>query len=193
MKINNSPRFTAFTAKRCKKYAVKIIFFHRISPPFLRKFTAKPRPGQVEVPDQKLIYPDQRWQHQGGGGSCLLYCFHKGASCVPNYTAQKCSIESMKVWILGPLSGLSFSYLKKIRQKLFEVFSSVRCNNKTMLNSGTLFTLKAGLDKVCFQLLTSWSRREISQMIQLQRQKWMWHRYSGTPTQGMITQDDVQD
>ena len=34
MKINNSPRFTAFTAKRCKKYAVKIFFFtafHRIS------------------------------------------------------------------------------------------------------------------------------------------------------------------
>ena len=35
VKINNSPRFTAFTAKRCKKYAVKIIFFftafHRIS------------------------------------------------------------------------------------------------------------------------------------------------------------------
>ena len=29
VKINNSPRFTAFTAKRCKKYAVKII--HRIS------------------------------------------------------------------------------------------------------------------------------------------------------------------
>ena len=45
VKINNSPRFTAFTAKRCKKYAVKIIFFHRISPHFLRKFTAKPRPG----------------------------------------------------------------------------------------------------------------------------------------------------
>ena len=45
VKINNSPRFTAFTAKRCKKYAVKIIFFHRISPHFLRKFTVKPRPG----------------------------------------------------------------------------------------------------------------------------------------------------
>ena len=46
VKINNSPRFTAFTAKRCKTYAVKIIFFfHRISPHFLRNFTAKPRPG----------------------------------------------------------------------------------------------------------------------------------------------------
>ena len=42
-KKNNSPRFTGFTAKRCKKYAVK--FFHRISPHFLRKFTTKPRPG----------------------------------------------------------------------------------------------------------------------------------------------------
>ena len=34
VKINNSPRVTAFTAKRCEKYAVKIIFFtafHRIS------------------------------------------------------------------------------------------------------------------------------------------------------------------
>ena len=35
VKITNSQRFTAFTAKRCKKYAVKIIFFftafHRIS------------------------------------------------------------------------------------------------------------------------------------------------------------------
>ena len=35
VKKNNSPRFTAFTAKRCTKYAVKIIFFfttfHRIS------------------------------------------------------------------------------------------------------------------------------------------------------------------
>ena len=35
VKINNSPRFNALTAKRCKKYAVKIIFFstafHRIS------------------------------------------------------------------------------------------------------------------------------------------------------------------
>ena len=47
VKKNNSPRFTAFTAKRCKKYAVKIIFFHRISPHFLRKFTTKPRPGNV--------------------------------------------------------------------------------------------------------------------------------------------------
>ena len=45
VKKNNSPRFTAFTAKRRKKYAVKIIFFHRISPHFLRKFTTKPRPG----------------------------------------------------------------------------------------------------------------------------------------------------
>ena len=44
VKINNSPRFTTFTAKRCKKHAVKIIFFHRISPHFIRKFTAKPRP-----------------------------------------------------------------------------------------------------------------------------------------------------
>ena len=49
VKINNSPRFTAFTAKRCKKYAVKIIFFHRISPHFLRKFTAKPRPGWASL------------------------------------------------------------------------------------------------------------------------------------------------
>ena len=34
MKINNSPPFTAFTAKKCQKYAVNIIFFtalHRIS------------------------------------------------------------------------------------------------------------------------------------------------------------------
>ena len=34
VKINNSPRLTAFTAKRCKKYAMKITFFaafHRIS------------------------------------------------------------------------------------------------------------------------------------------------------------------
>ena len=45
LKTNNSPRLTAFTAKRCKKYAVKIIFVHRNSPHFLRKFTAKPRPG----------------------------------------------------------------------------------------------------------------------------------------------------
>ena len=41
-KNNNSPRFTA---KRCKKYAVKTIYFYRISPHFLRKFTAKPWPG----------------------------------------------------------------------------------------------------------------------------------------------------
>ena len=40
MKINNSTRFTSFTAKRSKKYAVKTIFFHRISyensPPSLK-------------------------------------------------------------------------------------------------------------------------------------------------------------
>ena len=39
VKVNISPRFTGFTAKRCKKYAVKIIFVHRIcyenSPPNL--------------------------------------------------------------------------------------------------------------------------------------------------------------
>ena len=45
VKINNSPRFTAFTAKRCKKYAVKIIFFHRLSPHFLRDFIAILDPG----------------------------------------------------------------------------------------------------------------------------------------------------
>ena len=42
VKIKNSPRFTA---KRCKKYAVKITRFHHISPHFLREFTAKPRLG----------------------------------------------------------------------------------------------------------------------------------------------------
>ena len=46
VKINNSPRFTPFTAKRCKKYVVKIIFFHRFSPHFLQKFNVKPRPGK---------------------------------------------------------------------------------------------------------------------------------------------------
>ena len=44
---NNSQRFTAFTAKRCKKYAMKIIIFHRISPHFLRNFANKPRPGMA--------------------------------------------------------------------------------------------------------------------------------------------------
>ena len=39
--FESSPRFTAFTAKRYKKYAVKIIFFS----PHLRKFTAKPLTG----------------------------------------------------------------------------------------------------------------------------------------------------
>ena len=39
--------FTAFCAKRCKKYAVKFIYFHRISPHFLQKFTSKPRPGYL--------------------------------------------------------------------------------------------------------------------------------------------------
>ena len=42
---NNALRFTAFTAKRCKKYAVKTFCFHRSSPNFLQKFTAKPQPG----------------------------------------------------------------------------------------------------------------------------------------------------
>ena len=45
VKISNSPQFTAFTAKRCKKYAV--IFstaFHRIS---YEKLNAKPRPGKA--------------------------------------------------------------------------------------------------------------------------------------------------
>ena len=55
VKINNSPRFTAFTAKRCKKYAVKIIFFHRISPHFLRRFTAKPRPGMANTLTRSLF------------------------------------------------------------------------------------------------------------------------------------------
>ena len=45
VKIINSPQFTAFTAKSCNKYAVKIIYFHSISPNLLRKFNAKPRPG----------------------------------------------------------------------------------------------------------------------------------------------------
>ena len=50
VKINNSPRFTVFTKKRCKKYAVKIIFFtafHRISyddsPPYLEPGIMKKR------------------------------------------------------------------------------------------------------------------------------------------------------
>ena len=38
------PRFTAFTAKRRKKYAVKILFSTYFTH-FLQKFTAKPRPG----------------------------------------------------------------------------------------------------------------------------------------------------
>ena len=37
VKKNNSPRFTAFTAKRCKKYAVKIIFFSPHFTAFLTK------------------------------------------------------------------------------------------------------------------------------------------------------------
>ena len=47
VKINNSPLFTAFTAKRCKKYAAKINVFHRISPHFLRKLNTKPGPGYL--------------------------------------------------------------------------------------------------------------------------------------------------
>ena len=31
VKINKSPRFTAFTAKRCENYGVKLFFFHGIS------------------------------------------------------------------------------------------------------------------------------------------------------------------
>ena len=50
VKINNSPRFTAFTSKRGKKYAVKFFF----SSNFLRKFTAKPRPGNKLKVDWKL-------------------------------------------------------------------------------------------------------------------------------------------
>ena len=38
------PRFTAFTAKRRKKYAVKILFSPYFTH-FLQKFTAKTRPG----------------------------------------------------------------------------------------------------------------------------------------------------
>ena len=37
VKIKNSPRFTGFTAKTCKKYAVKIIFFSPHFTAFLTK------------------------------------------------------------------------------------------------------------------------------------------------------------
>ena len=50
VKIFNSAQFTALTAKKCKKYEVKISFF---SPHFLRKFTAEPRLGESSYDDFK--------------------------------------------------------------------------------------------------------------------------------------------
>ena len=38
--------FSAFNAKRCGRFALKKVFFHRYSPLILHYFLSKPRPGQ---------------------------------------------------------------------------------------------------------------------------------------------------
>ena len=83
VKNNNSPRFTAFTAKRCTKYAVKIIFFHHISPHFLRKFTV----SSMNSPCS-LFLPESALQ--------LIFCqtrHHQTAHCrqSPSATIFYCS------------------------------------------------------------------------------------------------------
>ena len=80
-KINNSPRFTAFTAKRCKKYAMKIICFHRILPHSLRKFTPKPWPGLTYAHRPMFLEPLVKIKGHLYG---LKNLFHAGS----NYWSQ---------------------------------------------------------------------------------------------------------
>ena len=45
--LQKTTAFNAFNAKRCGRFAVKKVFFHRYSPLILHYFLTKPRPGKA--------------------------------------------------------------------------------------------------------------------------------------------------